>query len=46
MLSKILVAMVAMRFQNSCIFVVFLKYLKFHSVKVFKNLMPNLEYNM
>ena len=36
--------MVTRRYQNSCIFAVFLKYLKFPSVKVFKNLMLNFEY--
>ena len=46
MLPKIPVAMVTWRFQNGCIFPLFLRYFKFLSVKVFKNLMLNLEYEM
>ena len=38
--------MVTRRYQISRIFAVFLKYLKFPLVKVFKNLMLNLEYEV
>ena len=38
--------MVTWLFQNGCIFALFLRYFKFPSLKVFKNLMLNLEYEM
>ena len=43
-LPKIPIAMVTWRFQNGCIFARFLRYFKFPSVKVSKNLMLDLEY--
>ena len=46
MLPEIPVAMVTWLLQNGCIFALFLIYFKFPSVKVFKKLMPYLEYKM
>lgn len=46
MLSHIPVAMGTQHFQNGCIFVVFLQYFKFPSVKVSKNFILDLEYEM